>query len=83
MRQYGDMRNESSPATTFSQQLIRMGGMVLVVLLGVWLALRVVAGVISTIIWLATTALLVAVVVGVLWFAFGHRRPASRRDDDF
>jgi uncharacterized membrane protein len=64
-------RTEEAPS--FGDSLLRLAGTAIVVMLALWLALRVVAGVLSFIVWLVSTALLVLVVLAVLSFAFGRR----------
>ena len=67
------MRIDGSSHRSPSDRLLRLCGAVVVALLGVWLVLRVVVGIVHFVAWLVTTAVVVAVVVGVLWLVLGWR----------
>ena len=58
------------PGRSLLEGLFRLVGLVILVVLGIWLALRVVAGIVGFFVWMATTAVIVAVVLGALYLVF-------------
>ena len=67
------MRIDGSSHRPPSDRLLRLCGVVLVVLVAVWLVLRLVAGIVDLVAWLITTAVIVALLGGLLWIALGRR----------
>lgn len=55
-------------------QILRLVVVVVVVLLGVWLALRLIAGIVHLVVWLLTTAVVVGLILAALYFLVGGRR---------
>lgn len=55
-------------------QILRLVVVVVVVLLGVWLALRLIAGIVHLVVWLLTTAVVVGLILTALYFLVGGRR---------
>lgn len=79
MRQYGGMGElERLRGRSLADRALGTVGAVVLVVIGLWLALRVVAGVLRLIVWLTTTAVVVVLIVAALYLVFGRR---GRRSD--
>jgi hypothetical protein len=78
---YVEMRDRVSDRSfsdrTLGQQFLRLVVLVLAALLVAWLAVRVLVGIVHFLVWLITTAVILALVIAALYFVLGGGR---RRD---
>lgn len=65
---------QSGSDKSLLDQILRLVVVVVVVLLGVWLALRLIAGIVHLVVWLLTTAVVVGLILAALYFLVGGRR---------
>ena len=63
----------SRPERSLGDQFIRLVVTVLAVMVGVWLAFRVIAGVVHFVLWMIVTALVVAAVLFAFSLLFGKK----------
>ena len=71
------MDDIDSRPRSVTDSFFRLVGLVILVIVGVWLAFRVIAGVVHFFVWLLTTAVIVAVILAALFLVM---RGSGRRD---
>jgi uncharacterized membrane protein len=68
-----ELNGTRSARPSLADSFFRLIGLVILVVIGVWLAFRVIAGVVHFFIWLLTTALIVGVVLAAVFLVFRGR----------